>query len=198
MVAVLIKGFAALQSSVQRVYPSTWAAAQQSCAVLCCPTVVKQLFLEHCSDSRERNIRFFLLCQQKEKRLFQDKWHRLKQSHKGQVFHALHCRQGDGEGIPVPVVVFYEGPTGSEVTSWGWEPMEISLRKRFWLISIWLAGKFHPIDVRNNSELGIDRVINQSELPKKVPDLNLIHPKPRKKRYWESHKKHLCTSCISF
>lgn len=59
--------------------------------------------------------------------------------------------------------------------------MEISLRKSFWLISIWLAGNFHPIDVRNNSELGTGSVINQSELPKKVPDLNLIHPKERKK-----------------
>lgn len=198
MVAVLIKGFAALQSSVQRVHPSTWL--QHSRVVLSCaalqwwssfswntaPTVGRETSDSFCSASK------------KKKRLFQDKWHRLKQSHKGQVFHVLHCRQGDSEGIPVPVVVFYEGPTGNEVTSWGWEPMEISLRKRFWLISIWLAGKFHPIDVRNNSELGTDRVINQSELPKKVPDLNLIHPKPRKKRYWEPHKKHLCTSCISF
>lgn len=58
--------------------------------------------------------------------------------------------------------------------------MEISLRKSFWLISIRLAGNFHPIGVRNNSELGTDSVINQSELPKKVPDLE-FNPSQTKK-----------------
>lgn len=58
--------------------------------------------------------------------------------------------------------------------------MEISLRKSIWLISIRLAGNFHPIELRNNSELGTDSVINQSELPKKVPDLE-FNPSQTKK-----------------
>lgn len=106
----------------------------------------------------------------------------------GTGFPSFPLHQGDSERHPsacgITVVIFYEGQTGSEVTSWGWQPMEISLRKSFWLISIWLAGNFHPIDVRNNSELGTGSVINQPELPKKDPDLNLIHPKPRKNKYF--------------